>query len=113
MHGERTELYGQQHLVTKAVSNTVHQILFKSTYSWKRYHMLHKVTIQNTLFIYPANVYLLDGLEVCPLNVSDLRSLDYSCYQQTFYEAFQDKYVTDAVTVCQAYFDFDYPAYYD
>ena len=56
---------------------------------------------------------LLYGLEVCLLNISDLRSLDDSCYQQTFYEAFQDKYVTDAVTVCQAYFDFDYPAYYD
>jgi len=58
-----------------------------------------------------ANVYLClssnhgNGLEVCSLNVSDLRSLDFIVNR--FFTKLFNTNVTDTVKLCQDYFDFD------
>jgi len=51
---------------------------------------------------------LLYGLEVCPLNISDLRSLDF-VVNRFFMKLFNTN-VIDIVKLCQDYFDFGLPS---
>ena len=51
---------------------------------------------------------LLYGLEVCPLNVSDMRSLDF-VINRFFVKLFNTN-VIDTVKLCQDYFGFDLPS---
>jgi len=48
------------------------------------------------------------GLEVCPLNISDLRSLDF-VVNRFFMKLFNTN-VIDTVKLCQDYFEFDLPS---
>ena len=56
-----------------------------------------------------ANVYICyyNGLEVCSLNMSDLRSLDFVVNR--FLMKLFNTNVMDNVKICQDYFDFDLP----
>ena len=51
---------------------------------------------------------LLYGLEVCPLNVSDMRSLDF-VINRFFMKLFNTN-VIDTAKLCQDYFGFDLPS---
>jgi len=51
---------------------------------------------------------LLYGLEVCPLTVSDLRSLDF-VINRFFMKLFCTN-VIDTVKICQEYFNFELPS---
>jgi len=51
---------------------------------------------------------LLYGLEVCPLTVSDLRSLDF-VINRFFMKLFCTN-VMDTVKICQDYFNFELPS---
>ena len=62
-----------------------------------------------TYMLSKSNVYsCCYDLEVCPLNISDLQSLDFIVYR-FFCEAVQHKCYS-YFKLCQDYFDFDLPS---